>query len=121
MKWLEWYIYLDIHDIYFIEFPILLYEWLSTLTTHKKNFEGGELTEWNLFLIEWMKRINNHISKDVHFLVDSIIEGYITEFIIDMVSSYSDSEIIFFQGTRSRYLSSWKTWIKMLICEKGIL
>ena len=61
MKWLEWYIYSNIHSIFFAEFPIVLYEWLFKLETQKKNFQGGEPTEWTLFLIEWLKRINNSI------------------------------------------------------------
>ena len=32
-EWLEWYIYTDVHEIFFCEFPILLYEWLLKLTT----------------------------------------------------------------------------------------
>ena len=32
-KWLEKYIYTDIHEILFCEFPILLYEWLLKLAT----------------------------------------------------------------------------------------
>ena len=43
-EWLEWYIYLDIHEILFFEFPTLLYEWLSKLTTQKKIFQGEEPT-----------------------------------------------------------------------------
>ena len=122
VKWLERYIYADIHEIFFAEFPIMLYEWLSKLTTQKNNFQGGEPTEWNLFLIERLKRINNPISRVVDFWVDSIIEGYITEFFVDMIASYSEVERNKFQGPpRSRYISYWKMWIKMVICEKGIL
>ena len=120
-NWLEWYIYSYIHEILFVEFPTLLYEWLSKLKTQKNNFQGGEPTEWTLFLIERLKRINNPISRVVDFWVGSIIEGYITEFVFYTLTSYSEGERNFFQGLRSRYLSFWKTWIKMLICEKGIL
>ena len=67
MKWSEWYIYSNIHEIFFVEFPIVLYEWLSKLETHKNNFQGGELTEWTPFLIERLKIINNPISRDVDF------------------------------------------------------
>ena len=45
-EWLEWYLYTDIHDILFSEFPIVLHEWLSKLTTQKKKFRG-ESTEWS--------------------------------------------------------------------------
>ena len=48
-KWLEQYIYLDIHEILFSEFPIVLYEWLSKLKTHKNKSQGGETTKWTSF------------------------------------------------------------------------
>ena len=32
-EWLGRYIYMDIHEIFFSKFPILLYEWLSKLET----------------------------------------------------------------------------------------
>ena len=44
-KWLEWYLYTDIHEIFFAEFPSLLYEWLLKLATQKKYFQGRESTE----------------------------------------------------------------------------
>ena len=44
-KWLEWYLYTDIHEILFAEFPSLLYEWLLKLATQKKYFQGRESTE----------------------------------------------------------------------------
>ena len=55
------------------------------------------------------------------FWVDSILEGYITEFVIDTITSYSEAEQKKFRGPRSRYLSSLKMWIKMILYEKGIL
>ena len=55
------------------------------------------------------------------FWVDRILQRYITEFVVDTITSYSKVERNFFQGPRSRYLLSLKTWIKMLICEKGIM
>ena len=32
-KWIDEYIYSDIHEIFFVEFPILLHEWLLILAT----------------------------------------------------------------------------------------
>ena len=65
-----------------------------------------------------MKNISNPISRAVYFWVDNILEGYITEFAVDTITSYSEAERKFFQGIRERYLSSLKMWIKMLVCEK---
>ena len=53
--------------------------------------------------------------------MDSILEGYITEFGVDTTKSYSEAEREFFNGLRGRFLLSLQLSIKMLICEKGIL
>ena len=92
IKWLEWYIYSDIHEVFFAEFPIVLHEWLCKLATQQRNFQGGEPKEWSLFLVERLKRINNPISRVVDFWVDSILEGYISEFVVDIITSYSEVE-----------------------------
>ena len=41
-KWLGLFIYSDIHIIFFVEFPIVLHEWLSKLATRQTNFQGGK-------------------------------------------------------------------------------
>ena len=43
--WIDEYIYSDIHDIFFFEFPILLHEWLSRLATKQTNFQRRETVE----------------------------------------------------------------------------
>ena len=57
----------------------------------------------------------------VEFWVDSILEGYITEIVVDRKKSYNEVERKFFQGHRGHYLKSLKFWIKMLVCKKVIL
>ena len=114
-------IYTYIHDIFFSEFPIMLHEWLLKLSTKRTYFQGEEPREWTSQLIEQLEEVSNPISRDVYFWIDNILEVYITEFIVDTITSYSEAERKRIQGPHSRYLSSLKTWIKMLLCEKGIL
>ena len=47
--------------------------------------------------------------------------GYITDFMVNTVKSYSDAKRELFQGPRGRFLLYLKLWIEMLKCEKGIL
>ena len=49
------------------------------------------------------------------------MEGYITEFMVEIVKYYSDSEREFFNEPRDRFLLSLQLSIKMIICKKGIL
>ena len=65
--------------------------------------------------------VSNTISRVVDFRVDSILQGYITKFTVEAITSYREAERNFFQGPRRRYLLSLSTWIKMLVYEKGIL
>ena len=61
------------------------------------------------------------MSRAVDILVDNILEEYITKFVVDALTSYTEAERTKFQGPLGRYLPSLKTWIKMLVCEKGIV
>ena len=53
--------------------------------------------------------------------MDSILEGYITEVVVDTTKSYDEAEREFFNGPRGRFLLSLQLSIKMLVCEKDIL
>ena len=70
----------------------MLNEWLSRLTLQKKTFKGGELERWTPHLIERPKCVDNKISSAVEFWVDGILEGYITNFVVDNFKSYSEVE-----------------------------
>ena len=45
--WLDDYIYYDIHEIFFVEFPVLLHEWLVGLASRQTNFQTREISEWS--------------------------------------------------------------------------
>jgi len=72
-------------------------------------------------LINRLKSISNPISREVDYWFDSILGGYIIEFAIDTVKSYSVAEREFFQGPWGKFLNSLKLWTKILLCEKGVL
>ena len=99
----------------------MLHEWLSILATRSKKFQRREAVKWSVHLIYELTSVSNTIYRAVDFWVDSILQGYITEFEVETITSYSEDERIFFQGPRRRYLFSISTWIKMLVYEKGIL
>ena len=65
--------------------------------------------------------VSNPISRVIEFWVDNILQAYITEFVVDTMTSYSEAKRNFFQGPQKRYLLRISTWIKMLAYEKGIL
>ena len=72
-------------------------------------------------MVREVTSVSNTISRAVDFWVDIILQGYMTEFVVDTITSYSEAKRKFFQGPGRRYLLCISTWIKMLSYEKGIL
>jgi len=68
-----------------------------------------------------LEQIDNFVSRVVDFWLNSLLEGFVTEFVVDTLKSYNEAERYFFKGYRGMYLNSLRLWIKMLLCEKGIL
>ena len=50
-----------------------------------------------------------------------MLSGFITEFTIDTVKAYSEVEQQFFKGYQGKFFNSLNLWIKMLLCDKGVL
>ena len=46
-NWVDKYIYSDIHEILFANFPIVLHEWLSRLERRQTNFQRREAVNWS--------------------------------------------------------------------------
>ena len=97
-NWIDKYIYSNIHDIFFVKIPILLHEWLSRLATKQTNLQRRETVEWSDQLVHEVTSVSNPISRVVDFWFESILQGYITKFAVDTITSYSESERNFFQG-----------------------
>jgi hypothetical protein len=119
--WLERYIFTDIHEIFFGGIRRELYEWLSRLVDTQFEIRSRPPVVWTLTLIKKVKRVDNVMSRVVDHWFDSIIRGYITEFVIERVESYSQAERYFFKGPRGKILHFLKLKIKMLLHEKNIL
>jgi hypothetical protein len=76
---------------------------------------------WTSALIQKVKRVDNVASQVVDHWFNSTIEGYITNFSVDRVESYSQAERYFFKGPRGKILHFLKLRIKMLLHENNIL
>ena len=72
-------------------------------------------------MIQRLKRTYNSIARAVDFWLNSLMEGFVTEFTVDMLKAYSEAKRLFFKGYHSKYLNSLNLWIKMLLCEQGVL
>jgi hypothetical protein len=57
----------------------------------------------------------------VNFWLDSITGGFITEFAVDTVNSYTTVEEDFLKGPKVRYIRSIYMSIKILLHDKGLM
>jgi hypothetical protein len=72
-------------------------------------------------LIKKVKRVDNVVSREVDHWFYSTIGGYIIEFVVNRVESYSQEERYFFKGPRGKFLHFMKLKINILLHEKNIL
>jgi hypothetical protein len=111
-----------VHKIFFTGVHKELYEWLSRLANTQFEIKSrSPPVVWTSTLIKKVKRVDNTMSRVVDLWFDSTIGGYITEFSIDRVESYSQPERYFFKGPRGKLLHFLKLKIKMLLHQKNIL
>jgi len=72
-------------------------------------------------LVGKLEASKEKISWAVDHWLDQIIGGFITEFAIDTIVSYSETERHFLKGPWGKYIKSFNTWIKMLLGEKRVM
>jgi hypothetical protein len=90
-QYLKRYVFTDFHEAYFCCFPELLHEWILRLKdTHPNN--RIRLVEWTPKNIGWLERVNNKFTHTVDFWLDNIVLGFINEFEVDTMSSYTTTE-----------------------------
>jgi hypothetical protein len=82
--WLQRYIFIDIHKIFFGGIHQELFEWLARLVDTQFEIRPRSPVVWNPMLIQKVKRVDNAVSRVVDHWFDSTIGGYITEFAIDI-------------------------------------
>jgi hypothetical protein len=119
--WLERYIFTNIHKIFFGGIHQELYEWLARLANTQFEIRSRPLVVWTSALIKKVKRVDSVISRTVDHWFDRTIGGYITEFVVDRVDSYSQAERYFLKGPIGNFLHFLKLRIKMLLHEKNLL
>jgi hypothetical protein len=119
--WLQRYIFINIHEIFFGGIHQELHEWLARLADTQFEIRSRPPMVWTPALIQKVKRVDNVVSRVVDHWFDSNIVGYITEFVVDKTKSYSQVERYFFKGPRGRFLHFMKLRIKMLFHENHIL
>ena len=119
--WLQRYVFSNLHEIIFATFPTKFHAWLSRLAKNKTSNCSDRAAEWTPEVIQRLKWTDIFISRAIDFQMNNLLEGFVTEFTVDTLKSQSEAERYFFKGYRDKYLNSLNLWIKMLLCEQGIL
>jgi hypothetical protein len=86
-----------LHESYFCYFSNLLQEWILRLKdTHPTNWIRP--VEWTVENSARLEKFNKKFTHAVDFWLDSITTGFITEFVVDRVNSYTVAEKDFLNG-----------------------
>jgi hypothetical protein len=119
-KYLDKYVFTDLHEIFLCDFPHLLQEWILRLRDNHATNQIRQL-DWTLIQIEQLQQVNNKFTHAVDFWLDSIVAGFITEFSLDTAKSYSAAEQEFLRGPRGKYIRSLYNSIRILLYNKGVM
>ena len=117
-QWLDRYLYIEIHKIFFCSFLIELYEWIAKLADSQGRWKLDGPIVWTPELVQSLEASKDKIALSVDHWLNCVIGGFVTEFAVDPSISYSEVERRFFKGLRGKYVKYLNTWIKMLLCEK---
>jgi hypothetical protein len=58
-QWLQRYVFTDLHEIFFVDFPNVLVEWLQRLAENNGTFHTIVLRNWTPELIQQVNTISN--------------------------------------------------------------
>jgi hypothetical protein len=118
-QWKDMYLYSDMHEIFFVEFPCLLHEWIKRKVATNSLVWPLEPVVWDQAKLEELKVLDNKWTQAIDFWFSRVKEGYIIEFIMEYTDSFSEAERKFAEGPRRWMLEEIPLWIKMLFMEKG--
>jgi hypothetical protein len=102
-KYLDKYVFNDLHEVFFCDFPHVLQEWILRLKYNHTTNRIRQL-EWNPTEIAHLQQVDNKFTHAVDFWLDNIVAGFITEFAVDTAKSYNAAEKEFLKGPRGRYI-----------------
>jgi hypothetical protein len=119
-KYLDKYVFSDLHEIFLCDFPHVLQEWLSRLKYNHPTNRIRQI-EWNHVEIAQLKQVNNKFARAIDFWLDNIVAGFIKEFAVDTTKSYNVADKELLKGPQGMYIISLYTSIKILLYNKVVM
>ena len=89
-EWLDCYLYMEIHEIFFTSFPTELYEWIAKLADNQGRCKLNKPIVWTLELMCKLEASEDRIACAVNHWLDRIIGGFIIVFMVDTSVSYNE-------------------------------
>jgi hypothetical protein len=81
-------VFTNLHEVFFYDFPHLLQEWILILKDNHAMNQIQQL-DWTPVQVEQLQQVNNKFTHAVDFWLESIMAGFIIEFEVDIMKSYS--------------------------------
>jgi len=78
-QWLDRYLYIEIHEIFFFSFPIELYEWITKLADSQGRCKIDSPIVWTPELMQKLEASEDKITHTVDHWLDRVIGGFVTE------------------------------------------
>ena len=91
-EWLNRYIYTYEHETFFCFFLCELNQWLSKLVDSQGTWKLDNPIVWTLELVRHLDNSGNKITRVVDYWINTILDGFITKFVLDKFVSYSKAE-----------------------------
>jgi hypothetical protein len=119
-KYLDKYMFSDLHEVFFCDFPHVLQEWLLRLKDNHPTNRIRQI-EWNPVEITQLQQVNNKFTCASRFLA----RQYCCRVYHRICSRYRkvlqrNRERVS-KGPRGRYIRSLYTSIKILLYNKGVM
>jgi hypothetical protein len=119
-KYMNKYVFSDLLEVFFCDFPHVLQEWLLRLKEIHPTNRIKQIKSNHVYIVQ-LQQVNNKFMGAVDFWLYSIVAGFITEFAVDTVKSYNTAGKEFLKGPRGRYIILMYTSIKILLYNKGVM
>lgn len=84
--------YIDFHEIFYAKFPNIFVEWVQRLKDNNPTHWHDRPRRWTPKEVRQMEEVINKISCGVNLWFESGLKGYIVEFIVELMISYTIME-----------------------------
>jgi hypothetical protein len=75
-QWMQRYVFTDLHEIFFDEFPKILTKWLERLVEKTRRFGATTPKNWTTELVRQLNSVSNPTTQAIDFWLDSVLGDY---------------------------------------------